>query len=71
MKRETLFTVYRSSLQNPKTGRMNIDDLSAEEFVATYAEDPFFQQRVNVELEKIQAKLENSSPSCAQSLDDK
>lgn len=30
MERETLFTIYRKSMENTKKERMNIDDLSEE-----------------------------------------
>jgi hypothetical protein len=43
MERETLFTIYRKSIENTKKVRMNIDELSEEEFVSTYSSDPFFQ----------------------------
>jgi hypothetical protein len=29
----------------------------------TYDSDPFFRQRVNVEIEKVQTKLENQCPN--------
>lgn len=57
MERETLAILYRRALANVKKNQIDLDQLSEEEFVTTYSSDPFFQARVDVELEKIATKI--------------
>jgi hypothetical protein len=57
MQRETLGLLYRRALENVKKNQINIDELSEMEFMSTYNNDPFFQARVNVEIEKAMPKI--------------
>lgn len=70
MKEENLFTIYRKCMEKVKRVKINTDDISEEEFVATYTSDPFFQERVNVELEKLLGKLEHSQ-ACSTNANEK
>jgi hypothetical protein len=44
----------KPSLSHHAKEKVNIDDLSEEEFMRIYKTDPFFRERVNVEIEKIE-----------------
>lgn len=63
--KEKLFKVFRKALDTYKKNknRVQIDELSEEDFVNHYMKDPFFQARVDVELEKALPKMNSTLSS--------
>lgn len=60
MQRENLGLLYRKAIENLKKNQINIDELSEGEFMNYYSNDPFFQARVDVEIEKVKPKIKNN-----------
>lgn len=48
-----LSIIYKESSSRCHRERVDISDLSEDEFIKTYHSDPFFKERVDVEIEKL------------------
>jgi len=57
MSTETISFVFKNAVQKSQASMDHPADLSEDEFINTYNSDPFFRERINVEIEKLSSKL--------------